>query len=32
LLVHVGVGAVIGGLVVVVVHLWHRLRGTQPAH
>jgi hypothetical protein len=23
---------VIGGLVVVVVHLWHRLRGTQPAH
>lgn len=32
LLVHVGVGAVIGGVVVAAVHLWHRLRGTQPAH
>lgn len=32
LLVHVGVGAVIGGLVVVAVTLWHKLRGTKPAH
>ena len=32
LLVHVGVGAVIGGLVVVAVTLWHKLRGTSPAH
>lgn len=32
LLVHVGVGAVVGGLVVVAVSLWHQLRGSTPAH
>lgn len=31
-LVHVVVGAAIGYLVVLAVGLWHKVRGTQPAH
>lgn len=31
-LVHVGVGAVIGGLVVVAVQIWQRVRGNAVAH
>lgn len=31
-LVHVVVGFAIGGIVVALVQLWHRMRGTTPAH
>lgn len=30
-LVHVAVGFVIGGVIVALVHAWHKVRGTQPA-
>jgi predicted DNA repair protein MutK len=32
LLVHVVVGATIGGVIVALVSAWHSMRGTQAAH